>query len=43
MGEKEVQILRSLFSHPDCHISNLEMEELEVPDDKSGSVIDAVS
>ena len=42
MGEEEVKVLSRLFSHPECQIDNLEMEELEVSDNKSASVIDAV-
>ena len=43
MGEQEIKTLRQLFSHPDCHIENLEMEELDVQEGMSSGVIDAVS
>ena len=41
--EEEVMLLKKLFGHPDCRIQNLEMEELEVVDDMSSEVINAVS
>ena len=40
--ENEVRLLRQLFGHKNCHIQNLEMEELEVSDNMSKDVIDAV-
>lgn len=40
--ENEIKLLKQLFSHPACHIQNLEMEELEVSDSMSKNVIDAV-
>jgi len=43
MGAEETRILGELFSHPDCRIHNLEMEELEVVEGKAADVIDAVS
>ena len=38
-----VHILQQLFNHPNCNISNVEMEELEVSDSMSRDVIEAVS
>ena len=43
MGEQEIKTLRQLFNHADCHIENLEMEELDVQKGMSSGVIDAVS
>ena len=39
---EEVRILQQLFNHPNCNISNVEMEELEVSDSMSRDVIEAV-
>jgi len=35
-------MLQQLFGHKDCRIQNLEMEELEVSDNMSKDVIEAV-
>ena len=44
MGAEEVEILHKLLSHPNCHIENIEMGELEVKDGMmSSGVIEAVS
>ena len=39
---KNIDALRALFSHPDCRIQDLEMEELEIPTDQASTVIEAV-
>ena len=37
-----IELMRKLFSHENCFIQNLEMEELEMTEDNSSNVIDAV-
>ena len=36
-------MLQNLFSHENCHIQNLEMEELEINDNRSRDLIEAVT
>jgi len=40
---EELKVLQNLFSHENCQIQNLEMEELEINDSMSKDLIEAVS
>ena len=38
----ELKVLKELVSHPDCRIQNLEMEELEIEDDRTQELMSLI-
>jgi len=39
---EDVELLDQIFGNPNCSIKNLEFEHFEVPDHKSGALIESI-